>query len=79
MDMDQAAVFLAASVLTAMGFIVWIIALVVVNNIISKFWKTLNWNLPDSLKMPPTRFAEPHEMAPVKEAQEPKLDLSKDR
>jgi hypothetical protein len=77
--MDQAAVFLAASVLTAMGFIIWVIAVVVVNNIIAKYWKNLNWSMMDSLKMPPTRFAEPHELVPVKEVQEPKLDLSKNR
>jgi hypothetical protein len=43
MDMDQAAVFLAGSILTAMGMIVFVIAMVVINNIIHKYWKPLGW------------------------------------
>ena len=38
MDMDQAAVFLAGSILTALGFIVFVIAVVVVNKIIYRWW-----------------------------------------
>ena len=62
--MDQAAVFLAGSVLTMMGFIVIVVGLVVINNIIHKYWKSLGWFkswglFPDHL---PTRFAEPHEL-----------------
>jgi len=51
MDMDQAAVFLAGSILTMMGFIVVIIGLVIINNIINKYWKPVriftsdSWNL----------------------------------
>jgi hypothetical protein len=33
MDMDQAAVFLAGSVLTMMGFVVIVTGLVIINNI----------------------------------------------
>ena len=44
MDMDQAAVFLAGSILTALGFIVFVIAVVVINNIIYRWWKPLGWN-----------------------------------
>ena len=51
MDIDQAAVFLAGSILTALGFVVIVIAAVVVNNIISKYWKSWGWNfLPDYMQ-----------------------------
>jgi hypothetical protein len=43
MDMDQAAVFLAGSILTALGFIVIVGAAVVINNIIHKYWKSFGW------------------------------------
>ena len=44
MDIDQAAVFLASTILTALGFIVIVIATVVINNIIHKYWKSFGWN-----------------------------------
>ena len=44
MDIDQAAVFLAGSILTALGFIVIVIAAVVINNIIHKYWKSFGWS-----------------------------------
>ena len=39
MDMNQAAVFLAGSILTTLGFIVVIAGVIVVNNILHKYWK----------------------------------------
>ena len=39
MDMDQAAVFFAGSVLTMLGFVVIVVGVVAINNIIYKFWK----------------------------------------
>jgi hypothetical protein len=45
MDMDQAAVFLAGSILTGLGFIIIIATAVVINNIIHKYWKSFGWNL----------------------------------
>ena len=59
MDMDQAAVFLAGSVLTMMGFIVIIVGIVIINNILHKYWKPITffkW-----LDYPTARFVEPHE------------------
>jgi hypothetical protein len=44
MDIDQAAVFLAGSILTALGFIVIVMAAVVINNIIHRYWKSWGWN-----------------------------------
>jgi hypothetical protein len=48
MDMDQAAVFLAGSILTALGFIVVVISIVIINNIFAKFWKPVKLFTPDS-------------------------------
>ena len=66
MDMDQAAVFLAGSILTALGFIVVVAAIVAINNIISKYWKPVRifsadiWNL-----NPPVRYATEDELAKI--------------
>ncbi len=43
MDMDQAAVFLAGSVLTALGFLVILGAILIANNLIAKYWKSWGW------------------------------------
>ena len=69
MDMDQAAVFLAGSVLTMMGFIVIVIGFVVINNIIYKYWKSFGWKFfPEWYNTHPTpRFAEPQELNKSKE------------
>lgn len=70
--MDQAAVFLAGSVLTMMGFIVIVIGFVVINNIIHKYWKSFGWKFfPEWYGAHPTpRFAEPQELD---KSQEPKV------
>jgi hypothetical protein len=44
MTIDQAATFLAGSVLTSIGFVVIVIAIVAVNNIIYRYWKSFGWN-----------------------------------
>ena len=60
MDIDQAAVFLAGSILTALGFIVIVIAAVVINNIIHKYWKSFGWKLfPVYLDKEPIVYEEP--------------------
>ena len=70
MDMDQSAVFLAGSILTALGFLVVIAAIIVVNNLLHKFWKPVRIFTADSWNLnPPQRFVETHEMV------EPKVDM----
>jgi len=60
MDIDQAAVFLAGSILTALGFIVIVIAAVVINNIIHKYWKSFGWKFfPVYVEKEPIVFEEP--------------------
>ena len=39
MTMDQAATFLAGSILTGIGFIVVIAAILAINNLLHKYWK----------------------------------------
>lgn len=39
MDMNQAAVWLAGSILTVLGFIVVVIGIIVINNLLHKYWK----------------------------------------
>jgi hypothetical protein len=58
MDMDQAAVFLAGSILTALGFIVVVVGAIVINNILHKYWKPVAIFTPDSWKgfFPPERL-----------------------
>ena len=43
MDMDQAAVFLAGSILTVIGFLVIIGGVLIVNNLVAKYWKSWGW------------------------------------
>jgi hypothetical protein len=66
MDMDQAAVFLAGSILTALGFIVVCIGVVVINNIIHKYWKPIRVFTSDSWNFNiPERFAHEEELSRV--------------
>ncbi len=43
MDMDQAAVFLAGSILTVMGFLVILGGVLIANNLVAKYWKSWGW------------------------------------
>ena len=71
MDMDQAAVFLAGSILTALGFVVIVAAVVAVNNLLHRYWKPVRIFTEDSWSLGTgSRFAEPHELD---KSQEPKV------
>jgi hypothetical protein len=59
MSIDQSAVFLASSILTVLGFIIVFIGVVVINNILSKYWKPVQFIKFD---YPATRFEEPVEL-----------------
>ena len=72
MDMDQAAVFLAGSILTMMGFIVITIGIIVINNLLSKYWKELGW-FNFGWNQTPSRFATPEELKEFDKTNEPKL------
>jgi hypothetical protein len=72
MDMDQAAVFLAGSILTMLGFIVVAIGIIVINNLIAKYWKDLGW-FRWHIGHEPTRFATDEELKTLDKTNEPKL------
>ena len=72
MDMDQAAVFLAGSILTALGFVVVVCAIVIVNNLIHNFWKPVRIFTADSWNInPPSTFVQEEPKI------EPKIDNKK--
>jgi hypothetical protein len=66
MDMDSAAVFLSASILIGLGVIAIGIAIIVLNNLFAKYWKPVEWAfIPEALRIPPSRFVEPHELEKI--------------
>jgi ascorbate-specific PTS system EIIC-type component UlaA len=75
MDMDQAAVFLAGSILTMLGFVVVVAGAVIINNIIHKFWKPVRIFTSDSWNINPSnsRFISQGELDRIT----PKLDEEK--
>jgi hypothetical protein len=74
MDMDRAAVFLSGSILIALGFIIVVIAIVVINNILHKYWKPVRIFTADSWNInPPSSFAHENELARIS----PQLDDNK--
>ena len=85
--MDQAAVFLAGSVLTIMGFIVIVIGVVVINNIIHKYWKPVQMFKFTEFPNSNSRFINQEEEIKITPTLEKdttgggssKLDLSKNR
>ena len=67
MDMDNAASFLAGSILYALGCIVILIGIVIANNILYKYWKSFGWSLIPSWfhEHGNSRFMTPEEAARV--------------
>jgi len=66
MDMDQAAVWLAGSILFALGMIAIIAGIVAVNNIIAKYWKPVRIFTADSWSInPPARYVTDEELSKV--------------
>ncbi len=67
MNMDQAAVFLAGSILTAIGFIVVVAGIVAINNILHKYWKPVRIFTADSWQPLGTvpRYATDEELAKI--------------
>lgn len=56
MDMDQAAVFLAGSVLTVLGFLVILGGILIANNLVAKYWKSWGWTYLSWVHNEPSRF-----------------------
>ena len=70
--MDQAAVWLAGSILTMLGLVVVVAGMIVINNIIAKYWKPVRIFTSDSWSAmnPPGRFASQDELDRVAPALE---------
>jgi hypothetical protein len=58
--MDQAAVFLAGSILTMLEFIIVVAGIIVINNLFSNYWKPITWIKYGDL---PSRFITREELA----------------
>jgi hypothetical protein len=58
MTMDQAAVWLAGTILLMLGFVAVVVGIVVINNILHKYWKPVRIFTPDSWKgfNPPAEY-----------------------
>ena len=68
MDMDQAAVFLAGTILISLAVTVIAITAGVINYIINRYWKPVRVFSADSWQaLGGTRFAEPHELDKTQE------------
>ena len=59
MNVENAASMLAGSILTALTLIVFVIGIIVINNILHKYWKPVRIFTADSWHInPPARFIE---------------------
>lgn len=54
--MDTAAVFLAGSILTVLGFLVVLAGILIANNLVAKYWKSWGWSLFHWMPQEPARF-----------------------
>ena len=67
MDMDQAAVWLAGSILFALGAVAIVAGMVTINNIVAKYWKPVRLFTADSFQpfSHPPRYATDEELARI--------------
>jgi hypothetical protein len=67
--MDQAATWLAGSILTMLGFIVVVCGVIIINNIIHRFWKPMNIFTPESWRefQPPVHYEDKEDPVLTKE------------
>ena len=66
MTIESAATFLVCVILLGCGIIVLVGIVLLINNLLHRYWKNLNWNLPESLQS--VRYVE------VDKTKEPSLD-----
>lgn len=59
MSIEQASTFLSASILTALGFVIITVAVVTVNNIVHKYWKSFGWKFFPAYFHEPVSYVEP--------------------
>lgn len=74
MDLDTYLTFTMASLLISIGVIFISLTLIVLNNLFSKYWKTVTLvEFIPRESLQPTRFMEPEEVTGVDKSKEPKL------
>ena len=66
MTIESAATFLVCVILLGCGVIVLVGIVLLINNLLHRYWKDLHWNLPESMQS--IRYVE------VDRSQEPPLD-----
>ena len=66
MGIESAATFLVCTILLGCGVIVLVGIVLLINNLLHRYWKDLHWNLPESMQS--IRYVE------VDRSQEPPLD-----
>ena len=69
--MDNAAVFLAGTILYALGSLIILVATIIANNLIHKFWKSFGWQFMSWMHQEPVRFMTPEEEARVAPSLDP--------
>ena len=71
MDMDTAAVFLAGTILYALGILIILSATIIANNIIHKYWKSFGWTFMGWMHQEQPRFLTPEEAAKLEPTVDP--------
>ena len=74
MDIENASNILAGSILTGLALIVAVITIVIINNILSKYWKPIRIFSEDSFahyNNNPKRFASPEELNHAPDKKDP--------
>ena len=66
MGIESAATFLVCTILLGCGVIVLVGIVLLINNLLHRYWKDLHWNLPESMQS--IRYVE------VDKTKEPSLD-----
>jgi hypothetical protein len=69
MTIESAATFLVCVILLSCGVIVLVGLVLLVNNLLHRYWKDLNWNLPESM-----RGVQYYQEQSLDKTQEPRLD-----
>jgi hypothetical protein len=70
MGIESAATFLVCVILLGCGVMVLVGIVLLINNLLHRYWKDLNWNLPESMRPMPYH----HVQNNLDRSQEPPLD-----
>ena len=80
MNIEQASVFLAGSILTMLGFISLVIGVIVINNLLHKFWKPVTVVIFRNESVYPTlRFSNIEDNKPIEPSLDRKQNIDKSK